>query len=175
MASILVFMGLFSSDDTEYRVDDDSATSLQIRAVLFDLVTFIFAAAGLGLFAVGLAKSAGFAAAGAAASAIPYVGTVASKIILGARISSSFELFVAGLGLSVFSSFMGAAFWFGLMSSFRSRGVKTFWGRLAVLFIKALPFPGLNALPFPWFFMFTYSAIQRSRREDREKSGKNIF
>ena len=165
-------MGLFSSKSADYRISDDAAVSLRVRAALFDMVALIFGGVGFTVTIIGLLKTIGLSAAAGAIGLVPYVGPWIARFLLGVNFSTSIGIFVAGISLTIFSSVISAVFWYILMSEFRKRGVSTYWRRFTVLFVKAIPFPGFNALPIPWFFMFANSTINASRKEDQERKDR---
>lgn len=167
-------MGIFSlggDSETEYRIDHDTAVHLRIRAVLFDGITFIFSTGSIGLFAIGVEKTAALGGLALVLSAVPVIGEIAAGAITALNLASTAGLLVAGLSLSTLSSLVSMALWLSLSSSFRSHKVPVLWDRLKfALLIKIIPIPGLGIVP--QFFIFTNSMIEASHKEDEERKEK---
>ena len=170
-------MGMFDwggGTDVAYRVDDDAATQLRIRAFMFDIVTYITSGTSLGLTAVGFAKTAALESAAAAATAAAPV-TGGAGAVVGAGITlfnlgTSGGFLLAGLGISFFSATIGFVMWRILAVSFHARHVPTTLQRAGFMVVKLIPIPGLAMVP--WYTIFTKRAISASREEDRERAQK---
>lgn len=154
-----------------YRIDNNIAIELRVRAALFDALSFIFSALSLGITATGLLKTGALGALAGVAVVIPSGITQGIAAVLGlANVTTLAPFLIVGFFLSLLGTMSGAASWVVMRASFGGRGVNTFMKSFLLGLVKLIPIPGVSMLMPFHYSILTAWAISDSRKEDRERA-----